>query len=179
VRPLVLACALLAATAAEARLIVVNATGFNLPELQVQAELALEDLLVRAGSHDVRLTVDLLDVTDLRDRNVQPFPFSARHTHPRGFIDGFGGVRVEGTLEVLRPDGEPGAHAHRFRGRAAAFQDREPALSESRGRRPFAGFLAVPGRLDPLGPLVVRALANGVRTHHVDRWFELLVNGPE
>lgn len=177
-RPLIVLCVLLAATAAEARLLVVNATGFNLPELEVQAALALSRLEERAAPVDLELTVELVQVDDPRERNAQPFPFGPRYVHPRGLVDGFGTVRVEATLEVLMPGARSGAFRRRFIGRAAAHQDREPALSENRARRPFAGFLAVPGRLDPLGPLVVGALENGVRSSGVDRWVDVLLGAP-
>lgn len=147
----------------------VNATGMNLPELGLQVEIALGELFERVPV-PVGLTVDLVEATNLRERNVQPFPFGPRFVMPRGYTNEWATLMVQGRVAVL-PPGASVPVERRFIGRCASWQDYEPHFATSRARRPFAGFQEYPGRLDPNGPLVIGALGNAFASGHLDRWL--------
>ena len=162
------ACAV-AGAACAGPLSVVNNTGMNLPELPVQVELALGGLVDRVPA-PVVVQVDLVEATNLRDRNIQPFPFSARYVAPRGYTNDWATLMVQGRVGVL-PGGAARPIERRFIGRCAAWQDYDAHFAFSRAHRPFAGFLEYPGRLDPNGPLVVGAIGNAFAAVHLDRWM--------
>lgn len=159
----------LATSASAAHLTVVNATGHNLPELPLQVELALGALLDSIPA-PVTLTLDLYEATNLRDRNVQPFPFGPRHVQPGGYVNDWATLMVQGRVAVL-PRGATKPLERRFIGRCAAYQDYDAHFATSRFRRPFAGFQEYPGRLDANGPLVIGAIGNAFARDHLDRWM--------
>ena len=165
---LTLTCAL-AATARAGNLTVVNNTGLNLPELPVQVELALGGLIDRVPA-PIEIALDLVEATNLRDRNIQPFPFGPRHVQVGGYVNDWATVMVQGRVSVL-PAGATKPLARHFLGRCAAWQDYDAHFTTSRMRRPFAGFLEYPGRLDPNGPLVVGALGNAFARDKLDAWL--------
>lgn len=172
--PLIFASAL-AAAATAGPVTIVNNTGMNLPALPLEVDLALGALLDRVPA-PVVMTVDLCEATNLRDRNIQPFPFGPRYTTPRGFVNEWATVMVQGRISVLVP-GATKPVTRRFLGRCAAWQDYDAHFSWSRFRRPFAGFQEYGGRLDPNGPLVIGALGNAFAADHLDRWL-LTLCGP-
>ena len=154
---------LLAAPVAGAELTLVNASGQYLPELPVQVELGLGPLLEQVDG-PVTLTVDSVEATNLRDRNIVPFPFGPLQVMPRGYVNDQCTVMVQGKVTY-------GGKTRRFLGRAAAWQDYEGYFAQMNARRPFAGFIAGPGRLDPNGPLVAGALKNAFAADGLDRWL--------
>ena len=148
---------------------IVNETGSYLPELALQVQLALGALFDEVPGRLI-VTVDFLEATNLRDRNITPFPFGPRQVMPRGFVNDWATVMVQGKLERW-VDGLSMPESRRFLGRCAAWQDYEPHFATARAHRPYSGFQAYPGRLDPNGPLVVGALGNAFVAGKLDRWL--------
>lgn len=162
--------ALALATALQAGpLTVVNETGLNLPELPLQVELALGPLLAELPA-PLTVIVESLEATNLRDRNIQPFPYGPRNVHPGGYVNDWATLLIQGRVSV-RPAGALEPLTRRFIGRCAAWQDYDAHFSTARYRRPFAGFQEYPGRLDPNGPLVIGAIGNAFAKDKLDRWL--------
>ena len=170
--PLVLAAVLLAIPPIE----VVNRTGQNLPDL---ADRVLPPLvaLLPAGLErcpPMRVVVRSLDGGNDREYHHRLFPAGLRFQQPRAFADTWAVLTVQGTIEVeLYAPAPP--ERHPFLGRASSRLGYESWLEQNRARRPYAGFLDGPGRLDPWGELLSVAFSNGFQVFRIGPWLERLM----